>query len=253
MRPQPVHRVISEATARTFLEMMRATVETGSGTNAAIPGYSVGGKTGTAQVAEGGVYTEKRIASFVGVAPIDDPRLVGLVVAVRLEAAPRLRRRARGAGVAGHRRGGVGTAGRTARTRNRRMRAGRRTRCGCPTCKTCRCTEAEAVLRGGGSGARRRRASARTCWTRSPVPGVAVPAGTSGGAGLLGSAGSLAGRNDGARRPRPDAAAGRGDVGRCGARAGYRRARAWPYVQEPPPGETVLRGTRVRVRFEPSE
>lgn len=86
--PQPVHRVVSEPTARTFLEMMRATVETGSGTNAAVPGYSVGGKTGTAQVAEGGVYTEKRIASFVGVAPIEEPRLVGLVALYDLQPRP---------------------------------------------------------------------------------------------------------------------------------------------------------------------
>lgn len=85
---QPVQRVISSATARTFLEMMRATVETGSGTNAAIPGYSVGGKTGTAQVAEGGVYTEKRIASFVGVAPIEEPRLVGFVALYDLQPRP---------------------------------------------------------------------------------------------------------------------------------------------------------------------
>src|SRR5690606_36563250 len=80
VRPQPVHRVVSEATARVFLEMLREAVETGSGAAAAIPGYAVGGKTGTAQIAEGGVYTEKRIASFSGVVPVDDPRLVGLVV-----------------------------------------------------------------------------------------------------------------------------------------------------------------------------
>lgn len=85
---QPVQKVLSEATAQTFLEMMRTTVATGSGTNADIPGYMVGGKTGTAQVAEGGVYTDKRIASFIGVAPVDDPRLVGLVALYDLQPRP---------------------------------------------------------------------------------------------------------------------------------------------------------------------
>ncbi|MFO7310718.1 MAG: penicillin-binding transpeptidase domain-containing protein [Bacillota bacterium] len=88
IRPQPVQRVISEATARAFLAMMRATVVNGSGSNADIPGYLVGGKTGTAQIAEGGVYTEKRLASFLGVAPVDDPRLVGLVMLFDLKPRP---------------------------------------------------------------------------------------------------------------------------------------------------------------------
>lgn len=88
VRRQPLQRVISEATARTFLTMMRATVETGSGTNAAVAGYNVGGKTGTSQIAEGGVYTEKRAASFIGVAPVEDPQLVGIVVLHDLQPRP---------------------------------------------------------------------------------------------------------------------------------------------------------------------
>jgi cell division protein FtsI/penicillin-binding protein 2 len=40
----------------------------------------VAGKTGTAQVPEGGGYGDERIASFVGFAPVDDPRVAGLVV-----------------------------------------------------------------------------------------------------------------------------------------------------------------------------
>lgn len=86
--PQPVYRVVSEETARLALELLRGVVETGSGTNAAIPGYSVAGKTGTAQVAEGGVYTDKRIASFIGVAPVEEPRLVGLVALYDLQPRP---------------------------------------------------------------------------------------------------------------------------------------------------------------------
>lgn len=85
---QPVQRVLSAATSETFLAMMRTTVETGSGTNADIPGYLVGGKTGTAQVAEGGIYTDKRLASFIGVAPVDDPELVGMVALYDLQPRP---------------------------------------------------------------------------------------------------------------------------------------------------------------------
>lgn len=85
---QPVQRVLSAPTSQTFLAMMRTTVETGSGVNAEIPGYMVGGKTGTAQVAEGGVYTDKRLASFIGVAPVDDPQLVGMVALYDLQPRP---------------------------------------------------------------------------------------------------------------------------------------------------------------------
>lgn len=85
---QPVQRVLSQTTSETFLQMMRTTVETGSGTNADVPGYRIGGKTGTAQVAEGGVYTDKRLASFIGVAPTDDPQLVGMVALYDLQPRP---------------------------------------------------------------------------------------------------------------------------------------------------------------------
>ncbi|MBO8142086.1 MAG: PASTA domain-containing protein [Firmicutes bacterium] len=88
VQPQPVQRVVSEATARTFMAMLRDTVVNGSGANADIPGYLVGGKTGTAQVAEGGVYTERRMASFLGVAPVDDPRLAGIVILFDLKPRP---------------------------------------------------------------------------------------------------------------------------------------------------------------------
>jgi len=86
--PRPVYRVVDEETARLTLELLRAVVETGSGTNAAIPGYAVAGKTGTAQVAEGGVYTDKRVASFMGVVPVEQPRLVGLVMLYDLQPRP---------------------------------------------------------------------------------------------------------------------------------------------------------------------
>lgn len=52
----------------------------GTAPKARVPGYRVGGKTGTAYKIEGGVYARKYIASFVGLAPISDPRLVVAVM-----------------------------------------------------------------------------------------------------------------------------------------------------------------------------
>lgn len=73
-------RVLKEETAVEFTKMLRSVVVNGSGTRADIPGYRVAGKTGTAQVAEGGRYTERRISSFVGFAPADDPQIAAIVV-----------------------------------------------------------------------------------------------------------------------------------------------------------------------------
>ena len=72
--------VIKEETARVFSEILRSVVVNGSGSLADIPGYRVAGKTGTAQVAEGGRYSERRISSFAGFAPADDPRIAAIVV-----------------------------------------------------------------------------------------------------------------------------------------------------------------------------
>jgi cell division protein FtsI (penicillin-binding protein 3) len=75
-------RVTSEATARTMLTIMRGVTEAGGTAKAAaIDGYPVAGKTGTAQKVSNGHYDPtKAVASFVGVVPADDPRLVILVV-----------------------------------------------------------------------------------------------------------------------------------------------------------------------------
>jgi stage V sporulation protein D (sporulation-specific penicillin-binding protein) len=73
-------RVLKEETAAEFTRILRSVVVNGSGSRAEIPGYRVAGKTGTAQVAEGGRYTDRRISSFVGFAPADDPRIAALVV-----------------------------------------------------------------------------------------------------------------------------------------------------------------------------
>jgi cell division protein FtsI (penicillin-binding protein 3) len=71
------HRVMSQAAARTLLTIMQGVTEDGTAKAAAIPGYPVAGKTGTAQKVSGGRYDpSKFVASFVGIVPADKPRLV---------------------------------------------------------------------------------------------------------------------------------------------------------------------------------
>lgn len=77
-----VRRVIREETSRSMGEMLRSVVVNGHGKRADVPGYLVGGKTGTAQVAKTGSkgYEDSvTIGSFVGYAPINNPRFVVLV------------------------------------------------------------------------------------------------------------------------------------------------------------------------------
>ena len=74
--PPQGRRVISEATSRTMLDLMRlnATSGTGRGADALAPGYRLGGKTGTAEKAMGGRYVRnKLVSSFVAVFPTDGP------------------------------------------------------------------------------------------------------------------------------------------------------------------------------------
>ena len=78
--PAP-RRVISEETARAVRELLVGVVERGTGMKAAIPGFTVAGKTGTAQKAGVGGYIRGRyVPNFVGFAPAEDPRIVGVVV-----------------------------------------------------------------------------------------------------------------------------------------------------------------------------
>lgn len=82
VEPREVRRVVSEDTARKMGDMLRSVVVNGHGKKADVPGYLVGGKTGTAQVAktDGKGYQENvNIGSFVGYAPINDPKFVVLV------------------------------------------------------------------------------------------------------------------------------------------------------------------------------
>ena len=73
-------RVVSKHTADRMMSMFRDVVLEGTGTQAAIPGYTVAGKTGTAQKAEHGRYVRKYVASFVGLVPAKKPRLAILVM-----------------------------------------------------------------------------------------------------------------------------------------------------------------------------
>jgi len=80
-RPTAVRRVLDGATAATLTEILRGVVVKGTGHRAAIPGYAVAGKTGTAQKVEpGGKYSMiDHVASFVGFVPASRPALVILV------------------------------------------------------------------------------------------------------------------------------------------------------------------------------
>ncbi len=80
--PQPAGKqVFSEQTAREIRAMLELVVQPGgTAPKAAVPGYRVGGKTGTAHKLEAGAYANKYVASFVGIAPISDPRLVVAVM-----------------------------------------------------------------------------------------------------------------------------------------------------------------------------
>lgn len=81
IEPRIRRKVLSQDTSNTMLSLMESVVEDGSGGRARVEGYRIGGKTGTAQKIVDGRYAQgKYISSFVGVAPIDDPRLVVLVV-----------------------------------------------------------------------------------------------------------------------------------------------------------------------------
>ena len=73
---QTTENVISKETAESVLSMMGTVVSEGTGKNAQVAGYSIGGKTGTS---EDGVDTGKYVTSFVGVAPVKDPQVVILI------------------------------------------------------------------------------------------------------------------------------------------------------------------------------
>ena len=69
-------QTISKETSEKVLSMMESVVSEGTGKNAKVAGYRIGGKTGTS---EDGVNTNKYVTSFLGVAPIEDPQVVILI------------------------------------------------------------------------------------------------------------------------------------------------------------------------------
>jgi cell division protein FtsI (penicillin-binding protein 3) len=83
VEPVVIRQVISPQTAQTVLSILTAVVDEGTGKDAALEGYTVSGKTGTAQKldpATGRYSHQKVVASFVGAVPAESPRLVILVV-----------------------------------------------------------------------------------------------------------------------------------------------------------------------------
>jgi len=83
--PTVVRQVVSAETSAIMRQMLEATVTNGTGRNAQVPGFRIGGKTGTSENIEALVRGDEggetaRIASFVGVAPADDPEIAILVL-----------------------------------------------------------------------------------------------------------------------------------------------------------------------------
>jgi cell division protein FtsI (penicillin-binding protein 3) len=81
--PRIVRRVISQETSVLLRRMMQGVVKQGTGSHASVPGFSVCGKTGTAQKIDPKTkkyFKEKHIASFCGFLPAEDPALVCLVL-----------------------------------------------------------------------------------------------------------------------------------------------------------------------------
>ncbi|MBI3956846.1 MAG: penicillin-binding protein 2, partial [Candidatus Kerfeldbacteria bacterium] len=79
--PETVREVVSPDTARLMKAMMVNVVRNGHGQRAGVPGYYVGGKTGTAQIPYGdrpGYKPDEHIGTFVGFAPLTDPAFVML-------------------------------------------------------------------------------------------------------------------------------------------------------------------------------
>lgn len=83
-KPEPLRRVVSRETARTLVGMLKGVVaEGGTGAGAAVAGFETAGKTGTSQKADrvkGGYSKTRRVASFAGFVPADEPRFVLLTL-----------------------------------------------------------------------------------------------------------------------------------------------------------------------------
>jgi cell division protein FtsI/penicillin-binding protein 2 len=91
-QPSVVREVVSEETASIIREALSSVVGPGGTALAAsVPGFRVGGKTGTAQIPDGkgGYYKNRYLASFVGFMPVEDPAFVCLVMIEDPKVGPR--------------------------------------------------------------------------------------------------------------------------------------------------------------------
>jgi len=81
-KPEKVRRVMDEDLARTIRSFMQEVMTAGTGTGAALSWVNVGGKTGTTEkyVVGSGYSRTRHYASFVGIAPLDDPKIVCFVM-----------------------------------------------------------------------------------------------------------------------------------------------------------------------------
>jgi cell division protein FtsI/penicillin-binding protein 2 len=81
VEPEVVRQVISQQSSLTMRAMLESVVVNGTGIYADVPGYRIGGKTGTAQIPspDGGYIDEATIASMVGFGPVEDPQFTVLV------------------------------------------------------------------------------------------------------------------------------------------------------------------------------
>ena len=78
-KPEKLKEVLTKRAASLVGGMLVNVVDSGHAGGAAVKGYYVGGKTGTAQIAERGIYSEETNHSFVGFAPVEEPEFVMLV------------------------------------------------------------------------------------------------------------------------------------------------------------------------------
>lgn len=79
-KPEQVRQVVSKQTADEMCLIMESVVSEGGGGTAKIPGYRIGGKSGTANKVVNGAYVNDTYSSFVGMVPMDDPELAILLV-----------------------------------------------------------------------------------------------------------------------------------------------------------------------------
>lgn len=79
---EPLRQVVSEETSKKVMKILEGVVSNGTGKNAYVPGYRVGGKTGTSEkkLLQAQTGEKKYITSFVAVAPADDPKIAVIVL-----------------------------------------------------------------------------------------------------------------------------------------------------------------------------